>query len=153
MFSTAGMNRAMIHEAGHAVIGMHFGFDIAGIAVTNRLPHTSISDLDAPDKTPEQRYIFLAAGIASETLSLGDYDQQAIGSDQGFIYGRGGDVITHYLPAALEILRANESRLNRLKNQLALKWISARAEAQFSSDPDSYELLSRQELDEIWQKG
>jgi hypothetical protein len=29
-------------ETGHAVIGMHFGFDIARIVVTNPLPHTSI---------------------------------------------------------------------------------------------------------------
>jgi hypothetical protein len=149
----ANMNRAMLHEAGHAVIGMHFGFDIAGIAVTNRLPHISISDLDAPEKTPEQRYIFLAAGIASESLSLGDYDRQAMRSDQGFIYDRGGRVITDYLPAAQEILRANEGRLNRIMNQRALKGVTARAEAQFSSDQDSYELLSRQELDEIWQEG
>jgi hypothetical protein len=148
----ANLNRAMSHEAGHAVIGMHFGFDVAGIAVTNRLPHTSISDLDAPDGTPEQRYIFLAAGIASETLFFGDYDRQAIGSDQRFINERGGGVITDYVPAALEILRANKGRLKRIKDQLALRWISARAEAQFSSDPDSYELLSRQELDEIWQE-
>jgi hypothetical protein len=58
-----------------------------------------------------------------------------------------------YLPDALEILRANETRLNRLKDKLALKWISARTEAQFSDDPDSYELVTRQELDEIWQGG
>lgn len=140
------MKRAMIHEAGHAVIGMHFGFDIAGIAVINRLPLTSVSDFDAPDRTPEQRYVFLAAGTASETFSFGDYDPQAMGSDQRFIYERGGGVITDYLPDALEILRANEGRLNRIQHQLALKWISTRAEAQFNSDPDSYELLSRQDV-------
>jgi hypothetical protein len=67
------MNRAMSHEAGHAVIALYFGFDIAGIAVANRLPYTSISDLDSPERTPEQRYISLAAGIASEYLSFGNY--------------------------------------------------------------------------------
>ena len=145
------MNRAMSHEAGHAVIGLHFGFEIAGIAVTNRLPLTSISDLDSPERTPEERYIFLAAGIASETLVFGDYDQGAMGSDQRRIYKRGGGIITEYLPDALEILRKNEGRLNRVRTQLALNWISARAEAQFSDNPDSYELLTKQELDEIWQ--
>lgn len=144
------MNHAMSHEAGHAVIALYFGFDIAGIAVTNRLPHTSISDLDSPERTPEQRYIFLAAGIASEYLSFGNYDEEAMGSDQRFIHERGGGIITGYLPDALDILRANEGRLNRIKNQLALKWVSGRAEAQFSEHPDSYELLTRQELDEIW---
>ena len=147
------MNRAMIHEAGHAVVGMHYGFNIAGIAITNRLPHTSISDFDAPEKTADQRYIFLAAGIASETLATGHYDQQAMGADQKLIYERGGSVITDYLAAAQEILRANEGRLNRVMNQLSLNSITARVEAQFSSDPDSYELLSRQELDELWQGG
>ncbi len=147
------MNRAMCHEAGHAVVGLHFGFDIAGIAVTDRLPHTSVSDLDSPDRTPEQRYMFLTGGIASESVSFGDYDQLAMGHDQRLISERGGVIITDYLPDAVEVLRQNESRLKRIKDQLALKWITARAEAQFSSDPDSYELLSRQELDAIWRKG
>jgi hypothetical protein len=147
------MSRAMSHEAGHTVIGLHLGFDIAGIAVTNRLPHTSISDLDSAEKTPKQRYIILTGGIAGESLLFGDYDQEAMGSDQRLMYERGGGVITDYLPDALEILRANEGRLNRIKDELALKWIIARAEAQFSADPDSYELLSRQELDQIWQYG
>ena len=59
-------------------------------------------------------------------------------SDQRLIYERGGGVITEYLPAAMDLLRAIETRLNRIKDELALKWISARAEAQFSSYPDSY---------------
>lgn len=147
------MKRAMCHEAGHAVVGLYFGFDIEGIAVTNRLPHTSISDSDLSERAPEQRFIFLAAGIASEYLSFGNYDGQAMGSDQRLIYESGGGLITEYLPAAMDLLRANETHLNRIKDKLALKWISARAEAQFSSDPDSYELLSRHELDEIWQGG
>lgn len=121
--------------------------------MTNRLPHTSISDLDSPEHTPERRYVFLTGGIASEYLSFGNYDEEAMRADQRLIYERGGGIITDYLPDAPEILRASEGRLNRIKNQLALKSISARAEAQFSSDPDSYELLSRQELDQIWQEG
>jgi hypothetical protein len=146
------MNRAMSHEAGHAVVGLHFGFEIEGIAVTNRLPLTSISDLDSPERTPGERYMFLAAGIASEYLSFGNYDAEAMGPDQRFIHERGGGVITDYLPDALAILRAHGTRLNRLKDELALKWVSARAEAQFSDDPDSYELLTRQELEELWQE-
>ena len=147
------MKRAMSHEAGHAVIGLYFGFDIEGIVVTNRLPHISTSDFDSPQRAPEQGFISLAAGIASEYLSFGNYDGEAMGADQRMIYERGGGAITEYLPAAMDILRANETRLHRIKDELALKWISARAEAQFSSDPDSYELLSRQELDEIWREG
>jgi hypothetical protein len=47
------MNRAMSHEAGHDVIGLHFRFDIAGIAVTNRGSerlegHTRAVRTDAP---------------------------------------------------------------------------------------------------------
>ena len=75
-----------------------------------------------------------------------------MGPDQRFIHERGGGVITDYLPDALAILRAHGTRLNRLKDELALKWVSARAEAQFSDDPDSYELLTRQELEELWQE-
>ena len=68
------MKRAMSHEAGHAVVGLYFGFDIESIAVTNRLPHTSISDFDSFERPLEQRFIFPAAGIASEYLSFGNYD-------------------------------------------------------------------------------
>jgi hypothetical protein len=147
------MNRAMIHEAGHAVIALHFGFDIGQIAVTDRLPHISISDLDVPERSRQERYTFLAGGIASELLTLKNYDQGAMGADQRMISERGGGPITDYLPVALAILRENEDRFKRIKNELTLRWISARAEAQFSSDPDCYDLLSRPELDDLWQGG
>ena len=64
------MNRAMSHEAGHAVVGLHFGFEIEGIAVTNRLPLTSISDLDSPERTPGERYMFLAAELPASIFRL-----------------------------------------------------------------------------------
>jgi hypothetical protein len=147
------MSRGLIHEAGHAVIGLHFGFDIDGIEMKNRFLSVMISDLDSPERTQKERYIFLAGGIASESLSFGNYDVGAVGDDQKKINVRGGGPVKDYLVDALEILRTNEFRLNRIKNELCLKGISAPLEASFTDDPDSYVLLSRQELYRIWTGG
>jgi len=40
-----------------------------------------------------------------------------------------------------------------LVERLSVRWVTARAEAQFSGDPNSYELLSGSELEEIWREG
>jgi hypothetical protein len=48
-------------------------------------------------------------------------------------------------------VKASNSCFERIRTAMTLKWISARARAQFDSDPDSYEILSRTELDQILQ--
>ncbi|MGA3035718.1 MAG: hypothetical protein ABSD70_20730 [Terracidiphilus sp.] len=144
------MSRGLIHEAGHAVIGLHFGFDIDGIEMKDRFLSVMITDLDSPERTQQERYIFLTGGIASESLSFGNYDVGAVGDDQKKINVRGGGPVEDYVVDALEILRTNKVRLDQIKNELCLKGITAPLEAGYNDDPDSYVLLSRQELYRIW---
>ena len=144
------MNRAMVHEAGHAIIATQLGFEIIRIAVNVRMPQLQIANFDSPERTPAERYLVLVGGIASESLVLHGYDQQAMGADQKLIQERGGAQIDKYLPDGMKILTANQDRLDLLIEKLHLRWITARAEAQFTSDPDSFELLSGKEVEEIW---
>ena len=148
----ADTKRAICHESGHAVIALHFGFDIERIAITHRWPSVVTSNLDSPQRTTQERYIFLAGGIASEIFIYGHYDQQGVRLDQNMICERGGGLIENYVPDALKIIRSNETRLTRLRKELTAKWVSAAAEAAFDSDPDTFELMSRPELEFIWRE-
>ena len=73
-------------------------------------------------------------------------------TDQNIIFERGGGPIEDYLPHALSIIYLNEIRFTRLRKQLILGWVKAAAEAAFTADPDSFELLSQQELELIWRE-
>lgn len=114
---------------------------------------TVISDFDAPGRTATEKYLVLAAGISNETRTIGNFDREAMGSDQEQIRVRGGGQIEGYSPEARKILEANKPRLDLIVEKLSLRSIMARLEAQFSPDPDSYELLSRPALEEIGSAG
>jgi hypothetical protein len=144
--------RAICHEGGHAIIALHFGFSVQQIAIAHRRPYLLTSDLDSPQRTAQERYIFLAGGIASEISCYGHYDQEGMRLDQKMICERGGGPIENYVPDALKIIRSNEACLTRLRGELTARWVAAAAEAAFESDPDTFELISRQELKNIWQK-
>lgn len=73
-----------------------------------------------------------------------------MGCDQRKIETRGGGPITDYVSDALQILNTNKARLDSLVKRLSLNSIATRAEAQFSSDPDSYEIMDATQLAEIW---
>jgi hypothetical protein len=147
------MNRDVIHEAGHAVVALHFGFHIEQVEVKDGLMRTVISDFDGPGRTATEKYLVLAGGISNETRTIGNFDRGAMGSDQEQIRVRGGGQIEGYSPEAQKILEANRPRLDLIVEKLSLRSIMARLEAQFSPDPDSYELLSGPALEEIWSEG
>lgn len=147
------IKRAISHESGHAIIALHFGFRVEQIAIAHRRPSLLTSDLDSPQRTAQERYIFLAGGIASEIFTCGHYDHNGMRLDPKMICDRGGGPIENYVPDALKIIRSNEARLTRLRKELTARWVGAAAEAAFDSDPDSFELISRQDLELIWQKG
>lgn len=144
------MDRALVHEAGHAIVALHMGFRVEQIEIFNGFPRLIISNFDEKERTPAERYLVLAGGIASEQLYFGNYDQDAIGSDQREIETRGGGPVTDYVANALQILNANKALLDSLVKGLSLNSIAARAEAQFSSDPDSYEIMDAEQIAEIW---
>ena len=144
------MDRALVHEAGHAIIAMHLDFRVERIEVANRFPRLILSNFDDRERTSGERYLVLAGGIASEHLFCGNYDQDAMGADQREIQALGGGPITDYISDALQILCTNKARLDLLVKELSLNSIAARAEAQLSSDPDSYEIMNATQLAEIW---
>lgn len=144
------MDRALVHEAGHAIIALHLGFRVERIEIANRFPRVIIANFDGKERTQAERYVVLAGGIANESLSFGNYDQNALGADQREIQVRRGGPITDYVSDALQILNTNKARLDSLVKRLSLNSIATRAEAQFSSDPDSYEIMDATQLAEIW---
>lgn len=143
------MKRAIHHEAGHAVIALHYGFNVSKIAVAGRAIRVLIPSSDWLDIATAERRVFLAGGVAAEVMKFGNYDTDGSTKDQEMIRESGGGAIEDYLAEALVILRGNEQLLNRIVNRLGAKWTIARAEASFDLDPDSYDLLDRAELEQL----
>ena len=141
--------RAICHEAGHAVAALHLSVYVEQIKVTDGRPNSKI-DLDSMQKTLEERCIVLAGGIAGEKFFYGDYDKEASQSDQNMISERGGGDIREYLVEALKIMSHREICLREFKQQLRAGWVKGAAEAQWESNPDSFDLLSRDEIQRIW---
>jgi hypothetical protein len=144
------MDRAVAHEAGHVIVALGLGFCVERVEVANGFPRVIISNFDGAERTPEERYLVLTGGIANEFRLFGNYDQDAIGADQREIQARGGGSITDYISDAWKILNAQTATLDSLVKRLSLNWIAARAEAQFSSDPDTYEVMDASQLEQIW---
>lgn len=145
------IKRAICHEAGHATTALHLGFCVQKIALCHGRLNT-LTDMDSPAQTPLNQHIVLAGGIAGEKMCLADseYDQDGAVSDQREISRRGGGNIGLYLQPASDIIRSNRTRFCELQKRLSLRWLKARAEAQWGSDPNSFELLSQEEIQEIW---
>jgi hypothetical protein len=131
------------------VVALYLGFYIEKIEVSQGLPRV-ICALDSVQETHDERYIFLAGGIASEKLLYGDYDREASRRDQSMSTERGGGTIDTYLPQALNILRLNENCLLRFRERLTLAWVQEAAASAFEADTDSFELLPRAEIEHIW---
>ena len=140
---------AICHEAGHAVVALHLGFHVEKIEMTDGRPNSKI-DLDSMQKTLAGRYIVLAGGIAGEKFFYGDYNKEASRNDQNMISERGGGDIKEYLVEALKIISHREICLREFKQQLRAGWVKGAAEAQWESNPDSFDLLSRDEIQRIW---
>jgi hypothetical protein len=145
------IKRAICHESGHVIVALHLCFHVERIAIAHGRPHLLTSNLDSPQRTAQERYIFLAGGIASEISIFGDYDYAGVRLDQNMLSERGGGPIENYVPDALKIIQSNENRLSRLRKELTARWIAAAAEAAFDSDPDTFELMSCSDVERTWQ--
>lgn len=143
------MIRAVRHEAGHAVIALNYGLNISKISVVNRVAKVLIADSDWLAIDAAQRFVFLAGGIAGEFVAWGNYDHKGMESDQAMIRHLGGGAIKEYLPQAVAILRANRRLLDHLAEVLNTNWIKSSVEASVDSDPDSFDLLERAELEQL----
>jgi hypothetical protein len=146
------VKRAISHEAGHIIVAWYFGITVECVRVTKGMPNTVVRDLDSPQVMASERFIYLAGGIAGEQFTFGDYETTAMGGDQREIYERKGEQIASYLPYALRIIESQNPNYQRVREQLSLGWITAQNEAKFEDDTDSFDLLSRSELEQILPK-
>jgi hypothetical protein len=142
---THNLNQPPIYSVAHAAASAAQRLSANGLLVTD----VWADDLDSASRSAIDRYAFLAGGIAAEQFKFGDYDRAAMRDDQAKVTQRNGGALETYIPEALTIVTTRESCLDRVRRQLNIRWIAARAEAQFYSDSDSYQILSRGELDEI----
>jgi hypothetical protein len=145
------MTRAICHEAGHTVVALSLGFYVERIEVSKGLPNVKC-ELGSPKRTAKERFAFLAGGIAGERFfyPTTHYDHVAAQNDQTLITQLGGGFIEAYMPEALEILRSNQRPLVLFRERLTAAWAAASTEATFAEDPDSFELLTREEIEGIW---
>jgi len=148
--------RALCHEAGHAVVGLHFGFRIDEIKIDDGRPKVE-AHLDSPERTPKERYIFLTGGIAGEKRCdpTSDFDREASGRDQIMITDRAGGSIDEYLSEALDILRSHSKAFEELRRGLMTTWTAERLKAaleeKFGGRPRrSFQLLSQEKIAQIW---
>jgi hypothetical protein len=137
------------HEAGHTVVGLYFGFRIDGIDVFEGRFRT-LCDLDSVDRSDNERFVFLAGGIAGEQSGLGRYDFGGRNDDQTKISERGGGPIEAYLPEAIKIVESNGECLRQLRSRVTTRTMEKIMERQLSGGGNSFKLLTGEEIQSIW---
>ena len=142
---------ATVHEAGHVVVALHIGFLVEKIDVLQGFFRT-MCDLDAPNWTAEEQYVFLAAGISAETIDLGHFVPAACQDDQKKIWDRKGDSIDKYVPAATQIIKSNQKFFEELRRKIATQLIVRKTESAFVRVGNSFCLLTHDEIQQIWEK-
>jgi len=143
------LKRPTCHEAGHAVVALFFGFQIEGIEVFES-GLRMVCQLDAKDRTDEERFILLAGGIAGEKSELGRYDPGGCKDDQEKIFQRGGKSIEIYLGDASEIIGSNKACFRELRKKIMVRVIERSMEMSISSGKNSFKLVSAVEIQQIW---
>lgn len=142
--------RPSCHEAGHAVVGLHLNFNIEGIEVfEGRL--RVMCQLDCGDRTDDERFVFLAGGIAGEKSEIGGYYSGGCKDDQAKISERGGKSIEVYLPEATRIIQSNRKCFDEMRKQIVIRAIEGSAVMSIARGKNLCKLLSGDELRLIWQ--
>ena len=149
------IQRAICHEAGHAISALHMGFQVERISVNEGLPFCHIV-LDTPDRTQEQRFIVLAAGIAAEQYLYQRHNPIACVKDEAMIAERGGGPIETYVPAAWRAIEINDRRFRslvwkltcRLQEELGSELLAAGGSLREPDSP-SFDLLSGDDIQSI----
>ena len=152
------IQRAICHEAGHATAALHLGFQIEKVSVSKGIPFCHIS-LDTPDRTQQERFIVLAAGIAAERHLYRRHNPMACVTDKAMIAARGGRSIETYLPAALRIIEINDRQFRSLVWKLTCRMQEELGGESFATggslgepDPPSFDLLSGDDIQSIWRE-
>jgi hypothetical protein len=149
--------RAICHEAGHTVVGLHFGFHIDKVEISEGRSNVKCADLESSERSANERFVFLAGGIAGEKFfdPSSDYCREAASCDQSMITKLGGRSIEEYLPEALDTVRSHEKVLGVLRTQMTKRWVAEEFQLRFVAAAGgkrsrSFPLLSRQEIEKIW---
>lgn len=130
--------RAIWHEAGHAVVALSAGLRAADIWYKN-------GNFECTHQcSGRHRYLVLAAGAASEKLMFNDYNTKGSSADAERIMKLGGS-IDHYLPEALELLAAHKRELELMYEELGKKW----CQSAFSGRPNPLKVMSAEEIEDI----
>jgi hypothetical protein len=133
------------------VVALHYGFRLDDIeACEGRL--LVKCDLDAGDKTDEERFIFLAGGIAAEQFRLGAFDQGGCNDDQNKISERGGESIETYVPRAIEIIESSKACFEELKKKITIRAITRSMEMSITGGKNSFTLVTAEEIQQIWEQ-
>jgi hypothetical protein len=148
---TSPIARGSCHEAGHTVVALHFGFRVEGIDVREGR-FCVMCDLDTANKTDEERFIFLAGGIAGEKYRLGTFDQGGYAGDQSEISERGGESIESYAPRAIEIIESNHACFEELKKKITLCAVARSMEMSITGGKNSFKLVTAAEIEQIWEQ-
>jgi hypothetical protein len=101
-------------------------------------------------RTNEERYLFLAGGIAGETSDLRSYDRTACGDDQAKISAWGGVSIETYLPTASEIINAHKGSFDELKKKITIRMLERRMEGMLVGSGNTFKVLPPGEIERIW---
>jgi hypothetical protein len=136
------------HEAGHVIAALHLGFRVDSIEIIQGKPAT-MCDLNAADRTNEERYIFLAGGIAGETCDLGNYDRAACGDDQARISELRGGPVQTYLPAASEIIDAHNGCFRELKKKITFRMLERQMVGMIVGSNNTFTVLPRAEIERV----
>jgi hypothetical protein len=140
---------ASCHEAGHVVVALALDFRVDGIEVFEGRFRT-MCQLDAKERTNEERFILLAGGIAGEKSDLGNYDPGGCADDQKVIYQLGGKAIETYLADAAGIIELRKKCFRDLRNKIRTRAIEKSVAMSVSRSKNSFNLLSSDEIQQIW---
>jgi hypothetical protein len=143
------MERWICHEAGHVITALHLGFRVDSIEIFQGKPRT-MCDVYAAERTNEERYLFLAGGIAGETCDFRNYDRTACGDDQAKISELGGESIETYLPAASEIINAHKGSFHELKKKITFRMLERRMVGMVLGSGNTFSVLPRAEIERVW---
>lgn len=143
-------NKAVCHEAGHAIIALNFGLAVTGISVVQSIPTTTYSVTGA---TVQEACAVFAGGAAAEKVVFGYFDE-ASDSDRQMISDIGGGRLEDHLDYAIEIIHANPTCHKEMHKEILTRWVCEEAASNLvgsNSDKLNFQLLNAKRIIEIWQ--
>jgi hypothetical protein len=138
--------RAIWHEAGHAVVALSISLAAADIWYKNGNFEATYGLAQRSRVPLHHIYTVLAAGAASEKLKFDDYDTKGSSADATRISDLGGVTIENYLPEALKILGVHRRELEGMARELQAKW----AQSLFTGRPNPFRVMLAEEVDAVY---